>query len=247
MRIVVWNCNMAFHKKWDKLMGLNPDIAIIPECASLEILLKRKYDGPINNFIWRGFNPHKGLAVLARDEYGIKSTQTFDERQKIVYPVSVRGKNSFNLLAVWSNTDRDLPVALRGKGPVLRSLDVYREFCSDHPLVVAGDFNHNVIWDKSGRADNHAEMLSVFDSLGLVSAYHVNRSEVQGSETEPTIYWRNRTLDGPKYHIDYIFIPRAWVQHIVSVSLGGYNEWVGSGLSDHVPLIVDLDFPQKPS
>lgn len=29
LRIVIWNCGMALHKKAEPLMALNPDIAII--------------------------------------------------------------------------------------------------------------------------------------------------------------------------------------------------------------------------
>ena len=41
--------------------------------------------------------------------------------------------------------------------------------------------------------------------LGLESAYHHLRGEPEGTETEPTHYWRDRKKDDPTYHIDYIF------------------------------------------
>jgi hypothetical protein len=31
MRIVVWNCNMALHKKLDALARIAPDIVVLPE------------------------------------------------------------------------------------------------------------------------------------------------------------------------------------------------------------------------
>ena len=33
MRLVVWNCAMALHRKIDALMALRPDLAVIPEAA----------------------------------------------------------------------------------------------------------------------------------------------------------------------------------------------------------------------
>jgi exodeoxyribonuclease III len=64
----------------------------------------------------------------------------------------------------------------------------------------------------------------------------------QGSDAEePTIYWRNRRLDGPSYHIDYCFVPDSWLTSITAVTVGRFEKWVGNCLSDHVPLIVDLN------
>jgi len=55
------------------------------------------------------------------------------------------------------------------------------------------------------------------------------------------VYWRDRTINGPRYHIDYYFIPDEWIKSILNVTVGDFEDWVGRGLSDHVPLIVDID------
>jgi len=78
------------------------------------------------------------------------------------------------------------------------------------------------------------------ESFGLVSAYHAIRGEAHGAESEPTLYWRDRTKDGPTYHIDYVFLP----SHLVGrarIEIGSFETWCGAGLSDHVPVVVDLD------
>ncbi|MFT7585290.1 MAG: hypothetical protein ACI9EW_001714, partial [Cellvibrionaceae bacterium] len=38
MKIVAWNCNMAFRRKLDPLLSLQPDIAVISECAQPDIV-----------------------------------------------------------------------------------------------------------------------------------------------------------------------------------------------------------------
>lgn len=43
MRLVVWNCNMALPRKWDALMALRPNIAVISECANPEVLAEKVY------------------------------------------------------------------------------------------------------------------------------------------------------------------------------------------------------------
>ncbi len=33
MRIVTWNCQMAFDKKLDAFLGLHADVAVVQECS----------------------------------------------------------------------------------------------------------------------------------------------------------------------------------------------------------------------
>jgi exodeoxyribonuclease-3 len=77
--------------------------------------------------------------------------------------------------------------------------------------------------------------------LGLVSVYHELRGEPQGGESMPTLYWRDRTKDGPTYHIDYIFLPAQLLTRVRELHVGTYEDWCGVGLSDHVPILVDVD------
>jgi exodeoxyribonuclease-3 len=74
-----------------------------------------------------------------------------------------------------------------------------------------------------------------------VSAYHLAHGEEQGSETIPTLYWRDRRKDGPTYHIDYVFVPAAWMPRMREVRVGTFDDWCGVGLSDHAPIVVDID------
>jgi hypothetical protein len=66
--------------------------------------------------------------------------------------------------------------------------------------------------------------------------------EQQGEESMPTLYFHGSPKGKPKmtYHIDYAFIPDEWLQRLVCVQIGSPDEWISSGLSDHVPLIVDI-------
>ena len=67
------------------------------------------------------------------------------------------------------------------------------------------------------------------------------RGEPHGLEREPTLYWRDRREDGPTYHIDYVFLPGLWIEKVRDLSIGGFEAWCGSGLSDHVPVVVDVE------
>lgn len=66
------------------------------------------------------------------------------------------------------------------------------------------------------------------------------RGEQHGRETTPTHYWRDRRKDGPTYHIDYAFVPENRVADIRGFTVGTFEDWCGAGLSDHVPITLDL-------
>jgi len=107
------------------------------------------------------------------------------------------------------------------------------------PVILCGDFNSNKIWDDHRKTHNHSAVVSLLEKRGLLSAYHHFFSEPQGHETRPTYYFWHRQNRG--YHIDYVFLPRAWAPCIQSVAVGHHADW--SHLSDHVPVSVDLAIP----
>ena len=76
--------------------------------------------------------------------------------------------------------------------------------------------------------------------MGIGSAYHAVTGEPQGEEKTPTHYWRDRRIDGPTYHIDFVFAPDAWLEEIRAFSVGSFDDWVGNGLSDHVPITIEF-------
>ena len=83
--------------------------------------------------------------------------------------------------------------------------------------------------------------VGVLDDLGLTSAYHEIFGEAHGEETVPTHYWRDRREDGPTYHIDFVFVPREWLDRVTHFEVGSFASWCGNGLSDHVPIVVEVD------
>jgi len=232
---------MALHRKFDALLALNPDIAVICECAEPDRLRARGLD--LNGGcdpVWIGQNPNKGLAVFAFNGYRVARAELYHSTLRYIAPVHVTGPVACNLLAVWAQNLSGGISRKRQSGPLRRSLSKYKAFLSDRPALIAGDLNNNVIWDKPGWRINHAVAISKLASLGLVSAYHTVLGEEQGCETMPTIYWRDRKKDGPTYHLDYVFVPHHWIDRVTEMMVGSYEDWCGSGLSDHVPVVVDV-------
>ena len=233
---------MALHRKIDALLRLRPDIAVISECAMPERLRANGADRWLEGEpVWVGENPHKGLAVLTFNGYSARLYQPHHRTLRHIAPVHIAGPVSFNLLAVWAQNASGGVTRKHQLGPLRRALAKYTpDFLAD-PSVVAGDLNNNAIWDKPGWRANHMAKVAIMEKLGLVSAYHARTGELNGEETEPTHYWRDRKKDGPTYHIDYIFLPEAWLGAVSDFQVGTFEDWCGSGLSDHVPLVLDVE------
>ncbi|MBI3514841.1 MAG: endonuclease/exonuclease/phosphatase family protein [Proteobacteria bacterium] len=242
MRLVAWNCNMALHRKLAALRRLEPDIAVVSECAApARLALLGALAGCSSAPVWVGDNPHKGLAVLAFNGYAVRLAAPFQPTLRHIAPVHVSGPAEFNLLAVWAQNASDGGIRKHRLGPLRRALTKYARFLGERPAIVAGDLNNNVIWHRPGWRINHGTTVAILERHGLVSAYHALRGEAQGAETVPTLYWRDRTRDGPTYHIDYIFLPQPWLARVRAFSIGTFDDWCGRGLSDHVPVVVELD------
>jgi len=233
---------MALHRKAEALMALRPDVAVISEVAHPERLRARApCDWIEAEPVWVGRNHNKGLAVFAFNGYRAALAADHAPRLHYIAPVHIDGPLVFNLLAVWAQNASAGGTRKRQQGPLRRSLTMHRAFLSQRPAVVAGDWNSNLIWDKPGWRSNHMTKVDILERMGLVSAYHALSGEAEGAETVPTHYWRDRRKDGPTYHIDYVFLPQDWLSGISHFSVGTFEDWCGNGLSDHVPIVVDVE------
>lgn len=227
MRITAWNCGMAMHRKMDRLLALEPDVAVLPECASPEVAAARAVYAAATSHAWMGDRRHKGLAVLTFGPWRLEPVRrTCDAR--FILPLRVDGPTPFGLLAVWTQPPGYVE-------HTHAALDAYGEAFSDGPMVVAGDLNSNTIWD-ANRVLNHSRLVERLRALGIVSAHHRHHREEHGAETRPTFFlYRHRTHP---FHLDYVFVPKAWTRRLRSVEVGAFDEW--RDVSDHVPVTVTV-------
>ena len=137
---------------------------------------------------------------------------------------------------IWDHNDRKEGLN-RKPGPLLRALDDSSAFCQHE--VVAGDFNNNPLWDKPNGPNNMARISQELLERGLVSLYHHGTGLPFGGEAQGT-YWQYRDQMKP-YHIDYIFVPTAWLKNMVSFDIGSFDDWCAPGLSDHAPLSAEFN------
>ncbi len=229
MRIVTWNCwRGPATKKLPLLDSLASTISVIQECP--------RPSQNDNSTLWFGDNPRQGIAVIASAGYRVSPIPT-REVPRYIIPIQVTGPVSFLLLAVWSQQDLNF----RYVKAIIRAVECYGDLIVAQPTVVVGDFNSNTIWDyKRPDGQNHTGLVRNLAALGLVSAYHHFHGETHGAESRPTLYLLRK--QARPYHIDYCFMPKNWTPHIRSVEVGAYDSW--ANVSDHRPLMVDLDLPR---
>ena len=233
MKIVAWNCQMAFHKKHQYLSNLSPDIAVIPECAQPEIIQSRCPQFTFNDCDWVGENKNKGLAVFAFGDISLSRDKCFDSRfsQYIPLRVKVANKSAFNMLAIWSFNKRRKIEGI--DEPTVAAFEHYASFLGSSDAIATGDFNNCPAFDKPSSKNKMANTVSFMNRCGLKSAYHdYNQCEL-GDETDQTHFWRKGEKE---FHIDYCFVPNK--SSIKNVSVGNREQWIKR--SDHAPLIVDL-------
>jgi exodeoxyribonuclease-3 len=236
MRILVWNINMAAHKKIALLRQLKPDIAIVPECAAPEVVVSKCPDFTFTDVQWYERSRHKGLGVFSFGNLRLTRSPAFDPRFAVFLPIRVTGSQRFNLLATWVCNFR------AGSGvTMLDALRFYWRFLRSADSVVAGDFNNSVFWDRPGKPTNFSAIAESLADLGLASAYHAVTRESFAKERYPTLWFLKRPHQG--YHIDYCFVPRSWLSRPTSVWIGEAAQWLT--YSDHAPLVVAIGEAQR--
>jgi hypothetical protein len=184
--------------------------------------------------LWMGANPQNGVAVVAGHGFEIALGPVDPAAPWSILPVRVTHPIALHLLMVWTRKEHEYVQGLNA------ALSTYAEFLSEAPSVVLGDFNANAIWDNARRPTDFSRVaVRLTEEFGLVSAYHARTGEAFGSESQATHYfWRRRTRP---FHLDYCFVPAAWVQGPLTATVLDGPPW--DGLSDHLPVVVDYAYP----
>jgi len=236
MRIITWNCNMAFRKKADVIVAYRPDILIVPECECIERLLFSPNTTKPSDILWFGNSQHKGLAILAYNNLKLTLLDKYNPEFRLVIPIAVSGAGvDLNLFAVWAYNPDD-PDG-RYVEQVWKAIHHYDRLLSAKTTILAGDFNSNTIWDRKRRAGNHSNVVKYLEERDIHSAYHVHHRQTQGFEQHPTFYLYKH--ENKPYHLDYCFISKNLLKRLQSVEVGEHAYW--TQFSDHVPVIVTFN------
>ena len=231
MRIVTWNCNGVFRKKWQQIAALGVDIAVIQECENPSHSKDLFYSNWTTNHLWVGQNKNKGLGVFASPGISLIPVPLDFQPLELFLPCLVDGE--WPLLAVWTRQANS--PNFRYIGQLWKFLQMQREFLRHPNAMVVGDLNSNAKWDEWDRWWNHSDVARELSELGLESCYHRHFSEAPGAESRNT-FFMHRNVAKP-YHIDYGFAGPQWT--VRTVEVGGVDAWLEH--SDHMPIIFEFE------
>ncbi|MGL5383354.1 MAG: endonuclease/exonuclease/phosphatase family protein [Culicoidibacterales bacterium] len=223
MRIVSWNCQGKFREKYQYIEQYDADIYVIQECEDPKQSKNEGYRLFAENSLWTGINKTKGLGVFAKLGISLENKQW--ENYLLRHFLPVRINQSFDILAIWTAS------------PHIEEYCVYQAIHKNkfhERMVVIGDFNSNKKWDSKHSNRTHTYAVETLKLFQLESAYHHQFQELQGEETQATLYmYRNKMKP---YHIDYAFLNLAYYQKL---TIGDYGKW--AQYSDHMPLILETN------
>ena len=226
---------MAFRRKAHLIELEKPDILIVPECEHPEKLLNLNLNA--TSILWYGANKSKGLAIFSFGKYQLSLMDIHNEALQIICPIEVRGgETDFILFAVWAQQTKNWDY--RHIGQIFKAIDWYEKLLIDNNVIIAGDFNSNVIWDKNHRHASHSMTVAKLAEKQIYSVYHKYFFQDQGSEIHPTFYLYRH--ENKPYHIDYCFVSNYFMDRLSTVEIGTYESWANH--SDHAPFIVNFKF-----
>jgi len=233
MKIITWNCNMAFRKKAEFILVHQPDILVVPECENPDKLIFKPGVQHPTDFLWFGKNPNKGLGIFSYSGYRFRLQENYNPAFRTVIPVAVTGGDiNFLLYAIWAYNPSDPDGCYIEQ--VWKAIEYYDDSMGNQQTMLIGDFNSNAIWDKKHRVSNHSNVVKRLENKRIFSCYHLHHQQTQGKEQHPTLYMY-RHQDKP-YHLDYCFVSADLAEKICSVEIGDYDAW--KDYSDHVPVMV---------
>jgi len=236
MKLITWNCNMAFRKKADRILAYKPDIIVVPECEHPDKIQFASSLPKPSGQLWFGSNRHKGLGIFAFHGYQLKAGRNHHKDLKIIAPVTVtREQEKIKLFAIWANNPDDPDGQYVEQ--VWKAIHYYRRMIRKTQTILIGDFNSNSIWDRKYRTGNHTHLVSALAKKGIQSCYHQHYKQEHGKEAAPTFYLYKQKKR--PYHLDYCFVSADLLGKLQNVEIGDYESW--KALSDHVPLMMHFN------
>lgn len=235
MRLVAWNCNQAFERKYPLLRDLEFDVAVVCECEPIEARLDQVRE--LTSVVRPAFDTpgyRKHIGAFAQDPWTVEELPSVPEMPWVM-PVKVEGPISFTLLAHWALSPEKLEGSPVYTAQTLRVIEQVAPSI-EGLVVIAGDFNAGLISGPAA-AKRHRANVAKMKGLGLVSAHTATRGDADPA-LEPTLHWM-WDREQP-FHPDHIFLPEVWTDGL-EVTIGTYEDWTEPRISDHVPIVAEVE------
>ena len=241
MKIVSWNCKFGFTKeKAIFIKKYNADLYIIQECLENDLnhlnnIFKNK------SFFCDDVESKYGVGIFS-DVLNFKILPDHNPNYRYIVPYKIfNEKREFVLFSIWTKDQDESGKKIEYTEQTWKAINYngYLKYLTGSILLI-GDFNSNNFWNEKyikQKKPSHNDIIEKLKQYGIESAYHKFNNCIDGNEKDPTLLWQ---MDkNKKFHIDYCFISNDF--KLNSVNIGSIKEWEENKLSDHCPLMVEIE------
>lgn len=231
MKVVSWNCNGAFRKKYCYIEdAYSPDLMVIQECED-PAQSTAAYKEWAGNYLWVGTSKNKGIGIFDRSDLGITSLDWDAGPLELFLPCTVANTLVLGVWTKYANSPN-----FRYIGQLWKYLQLHKaKLEKSERTLICGDWNSNPIWDEWDRWWNHSDVTRELADIGITSLYHNSTNETAGQELTPTLY-HQKNPDKP-YHVDYALASKTIRSD--GIQIGSINDWLKH--SDHMPLVFSVE------
>ncbi len=186
----------------------------------------------------------RGLAVLVRHPYTVTiAAEDPALPWLLATDVAMPQDEPIAVLGLWTVLEKGRPSYVKQAQEAIIAWERTCHAQGRDPwsrTVLAGDFNASM---QGAQRDQHRATVDMLSERGMGSAYHLHVDCEHGQEAAHTLRWIGRGSVPYLYHCDYIFVSSD-LQLGLSTSVGSEHDFMGRGLSDHLPVVVDVEVPR---
>ena len=105
MKIISWNCNGAFRKKYQEIDKINADVIIIQECENPIESNSKEFIEWAENYLWIGDSKNKGIGVFAKKKIKLEKLNWSNlyKDHEVKYFLPFRINDKYSIIAVWAH------------------------------------------------------------------------------------------------------------------------------------------------
>lgn len=247
VKIATWNMGYWQHTEktkqaWDFLdKTISPDIALVQEAVPISnrmglIGTGRQFSGSLidnETIIWQEIGGKRkwGSGIL---------TKTFPLREVhfknshpgsvIVAEVLLPNNSVWTCISLYGLLDHGYSITTLHR--IFSDLTLILDGKMGKRLIVlGGDFNASLQWDKKQRGESHRIMFERLENFGLINCLNI-------FHPEPVQTWRSNRGDTP-WQLDYLFASKELRDSLISCDVENKPEV--HGFSDHNPVVAIFD------
>ena len=235
MKIVSWNCKFGFNaEKANFIKSYNADLYVIQECAEVNLDNVKAYFG--NRAFYCDYVDSKYGVGLFSNKFNFEILPEHNKSFRYVVPYRVfNEEREFVLFAVWTKNkdkkNREISYTEQTWNAI--TYEKYKKYLKGS-IIMLGDFNST---DKLKQKPPHSQLIAKLKEYGIESAYHKYNDCENCDEIVPTLFW---TMNKEKkYHCDFCFVSSDY--KLKNISIESTEDWEKHKLSDHCPLIIDVE------